>query len=315
MELIRIGGNTNRDKIKDMLDKCFFNSKVRIEEKNYEKRFDFLFYLGKLRSSDEIALYDSLAKLIQDIIVNIYIKDVIKERVIKICGEYTPKEKEEISGIAHEILKDKSYYMNERDMINKDIVNYLIESNSILVDGYMRFRLKEYLYLVDISIEKAIFELESEKEYKEFLGMLQYFVNMQESELELVNVIIKDNDYFLIDMDDNILENGLLDDIDELYYDEVSKADLLVSSLIVIAPKELVIHIEENKEDELISIITEVFGDRIRICRGCEKCKLNKNNKKNKESWFIQLFLFVLLEKDDLSDIIIRNITYGGYYE
>ena len=282
VEPIRIGGNTNKDRIKDMLDKYFFNSKVEIEEKDYEKRFDFIFYLGKKRSSDEIAFYDSLAKLIQDIIVNLYLKDVIKDRVIKICEEYTVKEKEEISKFTHEILKDNNYYMNERAMIEKDIVNYLIENNSILIDGYMRFRLREYLYLVDISIEKAIFELESEKEYTEFLGMLQYFVNIQESKLELVNVIIKDNDYFLLDIDDNILEKGLLDDVDELYYDEVSKADLLVSSLIVISPRELVIHVEKNKEKELISIITEVFGDRVNICHGCEKCKLN--NRKNKKS-------------------------------
>lgn len=283
MEPIRIGGNTNKNKIKDMLDKYFFNSKVEIEEKDYEKRFDFIFYFGKKRSTDEIAFYDSLAKLIQEIIVNIYVKDVIKDRVIKICEEYTIKEKEEITKITHDILKDNNYYINERAMIQKDIVNYLIENNSILIDGYMRFRLRQYLYLVDISIEKAIFEMETENEYKEFLGMLQYFVNIQESKLELVNVIIKDKDYFLLDMDDNILEDGFLDGVDEaLYYDEVSKADLLVSSLIVIAPKKLVIHIKENKEEEVISIITEVFGDRVSICHGCEKCKLN--NKKNKKS-------------------------------
>ena len=283
MEPIRIGGNTNKDRIKDMLDKYFFNSKVEIEEKNYEKRFDFIFYLGKRRSFDEIAFYDSLAKLIQDIIVNIYIKDIIKDRVIKICEEYTIEEKKEIISITHKILINNNYYVNERAMIQKDIVNYLIENNSILIDGYMRFRLREYLYLIDISIEKAIFELETEKEYKEFLGMLQYFVNIQESKLELVNVIIKDNDYFLLDMDDNILEDGLLDQVeDELYYDEVSKADLLVSSLIVIAPQKLVIHIQENKEEELISIITEVFGDKVSICHGCDKCKLN--NRRNRKS-------------------------------
>ena len=281
MEPIRIGGNTNKDRIKDMLDKYFFNSKVEIEEKNYEKRFDFIFYLGKKRSTDEIAFYESLAKLIQEIIVNIYVNDVIKDRVNKICEEYTIKEKEEITKFTHEILKDSNYYINERAMIQKDIVDYLIENNSILIDGYMRFRLREYLYLIDISIEKAIFELETENEYKEFLGMLQYFVNMQESKIELVNVIIKDNDYILLDANDNILEDGLLDDVEEeLHYDEVSKADLLVSSLIVIAPKKLVIHIKENKEDEIISIIKEVFGDRVSICHGCEKCKINKNSKK-----------------------------------
>lgn len=284
MEPIRIGGNTNKDRIKDMLDKYFFNSKVEIEEKDYEKRFDFIFYFGKKRSTDEIAFYDSLAKLIQEIIVNIYVKDVIKDRVMKICEKYTNKEREEIVVISHEILKNRNYYTDERTRIEKDIVNYLIENNSMLIDGYMRFRLKEYLYLIDISIERAILEIQSETEYEEFLGMLQYFVNIQESEFELVNVVIKDHDYFLMDMDDNLLEDGLLVDMDELYYDQISKSDLLVSSLIAMAPKQLVIHVEKNREEELVTIIKEVFGDRVSLCRGCEKCKLNKNNKKNKKS-------------------------------
>lgn len=283
MEPIRIGGNTNKDRIKDMLDKYFFNSKVKIEEKDYEKRFDFLFHLGKKKSLDEIAFYDSLANLVQDIIVNIYIKKIIKDRVIKICGEYTMVEKEEIIESTHEILKDINYYTNERAMINKDIINYIIENNSILIDGYMRFRLKKYLYLIDISIEKAIFDLETEKEYEEFLGMLQYFVDMQEPKLELVNVIVQDNDYFLLDMDNNILENGLLDDVErDLYYEEVSKADLLISSLIVISPERLIVHIEEGKEKELVSVITELFRDRVSFCRKCEMCRIDIKLKKGK---------------------------------
>lgn len=273
---IRIGGNKDRDTIRDMVDKYFFNSKVKIEEQGYEDRFDFLFYLGKQKSIDEISFYDKLANLIQDIIVNIYIKDVIKDRVIKICTEYTSDEKKEIIRLTHRILKDRNSYPEERVEVNRNLIDYLIENNNLLIDGYMNFRLKEYLYLVDISIEKSIFALESEKEYEEFLGMLQYFVDIQEPKLELVNVIIKDNNYILLDMDNNILEDGALDEVEhDLYYEDISKADLLISSLIVISPYRLVVHIEEGEQEEIITVISQVFRDRVTFCDGCEKCSIN----------------------------------------
>lgn len=273
---IRIGGNKDRDTIRDMVDKYFFNSKVKIEEQGYEDRFDFLFYLGKQKSINEISFYDKLANLIQDIIVNIYIKDVIKDRAIKICTEYTSDEKKEIVKLTHGILKDRNSYAEERVEINRNLIDYLIENNNLLIDGYMNFRLKEYLYLVDISIEKSIFALESEKEYEEFLGMLQYFVDIQEPKLELVNVIIKDNNYILLDMDNNILEGGDLDEVEhDLYYEDISKADLLISSLIVISPDRLVVHIEEGEQEEIITVISQVFRDRVTFCDGCEKCSIN----------------------------------------
>lgn len=283
MEPIRIGGNGDKDTVKNMLNKHFFNSKVEIQEQDYDKRFDFMFYLAKNKSFDEIAFYDSLANLIQDIVINIYVKQIIKDRVGKICTQYTLDEKNEIIKYTHNILKNKNNYPKERQGINRDIVDYLIENKSISIDGYMRFRLKEYLYIVDISIEDAIFDLESEREYEEFLSMLQYFVDIQEPKLELVNVIIQDQDYFLIDLDNEILETGILDEINkDLYGEEVSKADLLVSSLIVLSPEKLVIHIEEGKEKELMDVISEIFRDRVTICNGCEKCKINVKLKRGK---------------------------------
>ena len=100
-----------------------------------------------------------------------------------------------------------------------------------------------------MAIEKAISQLEVEKEYLEFLNMLQYFVDIQEPKADLVNVIIKDGDYFLLDKDNNPIENGLLTSMEgDFLYEDISKADLLVSSLIVLSPKKLIIHIEEGEE-------------------------------------------------------------------
>lgn len=284
MEPIRIGGNKNKVEIKNMIDKYFLNSKIEIKEKGLEDRFEFIFFLEKTRHLDEIVLYNNLSNLVQDIIVEIYIDQVIKDRVIKICSDYSTSEKKDIVSFVHQMLLDTNNYVKERIKINDEICDYLMEHNSLLIDGYIEFRLRDYLYIIDISIEKAILDLETEKEYMEFLNMLHYFVDIQEPKYELVNVIVKDDDYIILDLDNNVIEDGLLEDMEsELLYGDIGKVDLLISSLIVISPNKLIIHVKDiEKEQQLVDITSEIFKDRVKFCQGCEQCQVNVKLKNGK---------------------------------
>jgi len=277
MEAIRIGSSEKKDEAKVIIERYFSNSKIKVEEEDYEDRFLFLFSLRRKKDLGDIALYNAIAKLVQDLILEIYIKQVIKDRVTKICSDYSLAEKEEIIVSTHSTLMNENYYIREKNIINEDIVDYLIENNTLLIDGYMNFRLRRFLYLVDISIEKAISDIEIEREYLEFLNMLQYFVDIQEPKSELINVIINDKDYYLLDKDNNIIDNRLLNDMaEDLAYEDISKVDLLISSLIVLSPIKLIIHMEKDKDKdkELVTVITQVFKDKVEFCNGCEICKI-----------------------------------------
>lgn len=284
MEPIRIGGNKNKIEIKNIIDKYFLNSKIEIKEKGLEDRFEFIFYLEKKSHLDEIVFYNNLSNLIQDIIVEIYIDEVIRDRVAKICSDYSIAEKQDIVSFVHKMLLDTNNYVKERIIINDGICDYLMEHNSLIIDGYIQFRLRDYLYIIDISIEKAILDLESEKEYMEFLNMLHYFVDVQEPRYELVNVMVKDDDYVILDLDNNVIEDGLLKDMEnESLYGDIGKVDLLISSLIVISPKQLIIHVKDiEKEKQFVDIISEIFKDRVRFCQGCVQCQVSVKLKNDK---------------------------------
>ncbi|MBU5427324.1 putative sporulation protein YtxC [Tissierella pigra] len=283
MQAIKIGGNLKKDEVQNLINRYFSDSKVTIREEDYQERYEFEFTLNNKRNIEDIAFYRAIANLIQDIILEIYIKPIIIDRVLKICGNYSSADKEIIFASAHSTILNQNYYIKEKNKINEEILNHIIENNHIIIDGFMNFRLRRYIYILDISIEKSIGEFEVEKEYQEFMNMLKYFVDVQEPKYELVNVIIKNNDYFLLDQDNNIIENGLLEYTpEEEFYKDISKADLLVSSLIVISPLKIKIHIEEGEEEELISVISKVFGDKIEFCHGCEKCEIKTKVKKGK---------------------------------
>lgn len=283
MQIIKIGGNANKDEVASLVSKYFSNSKVKIQQDDYENRYEYLFEFGKKKALEDIALYNTVASLVKDIIIEIYTKQLIKDRVVKICADYSQSEKEEIIVSTHSILNNEDYFTKEKGMIYEEILNYLIENNALLIDGFMNFRLNRFLYTIDIAIEKAVGEFEVEKEYLEFLNMLQYFVDIQVPKYDVINVIVKDSDYFLLDKDNEIIENGLLEEMpDDPLYDEVSKADLLISSLIVLAPLNIILHIQEGNEKELVSVISQVFRDKVKICNGCEICKIESMLRKGK---------------------------------
>ena len=76
-------------------------------------------------------------------------------------------------------------------MLNHELLSYLIENNILIIDGYLTFRPKTFNYLIDKAIDKVIIEIQLEKEYDEFIYMLQTFVDSQYPKIDLVNVVIK----------------------------------------------------------------------------------------------------------------------------
>ena len=286
MRAIKIGGDMNKEEVKILMGRYFSNSNVNILEEDYNDRFEFSFSFGKKKDFDDIAVYNTITNMIFDIIFEIYFKELMKERIAKICIEYSTEEKEKILSLTYENTKSKKNFIREKTIIKEEILNHLIENNTLILDGFMHFRLRRFIYILDISIEKAISEIETEKEYLEFVNMLQYFVEIQESKEELINVIIKGDNYLLLDKDNKPIENGLLNVMDEdLWNEDMSKGDLLVSSLIVLSPLKLIVHIEENKEKDLIDILSKVFKDKITICNNCNICELKQKDRREKKNY------------------------------
>ncbi len=252
MQAIKIGGDTGKEEVKIILDKYFLNAKLNIEENDYKDRFEFSFFPGRERNFYDISFYSQLGKLVNDIIMKVYIKRVIVERVEKICIDYSRIEKQELMESAHYLLLNESCFSIEKNRILEDIIDYIMENNSIIIDGFVNFRLNNFLYVIDMSIEKAISNYEIEK------------------------------DYYLLDKNYNLIEEASIEDIqNELLTDGISKADLLVSSLIVLSPLKLIIH-GKNIESETLDLISKIFKEKIEFCNGCNICAKDIKNKNSK---------------------------------
>lgn len=132
-----------------------------------------------------------MADFIQSIILDFYSRELISERVNKVIKEIGGLDHYNIKEKVYEVLIDDKEFVREKSMLNHELLSYLIENNILIIDGYLTFRPKTFNYLIDKAIDKVIIEIQLEKEYDEFIYMLQTFVDSQYSKIDLVNVVIK----------------------------------------------------------------------------------------------------------------------------
>lgn len=104
-------------------------------------------------------------------------------------------------------------------------------------------------------------ELIIQREYDEFIKLLKYFLDIQEPKIKEVYVTALDNgSYELKDVDDNKIYNEyFMEDIISSY-GSVNYDDLLMSTLITLAPRKIIINNSNSfTNKELLNTIIRVF--------------------------------------------------------
>ncbi|TCP53685.1 putative sporulation protein YtxC [Tumebacillus sp. BK434] len=141
----------------------------------------------------------------------------------------------------------------------------LLLGHELLIEGLLRFRmrsLQEDLHRVALqSIDEYLMDLE----YQEFVKILRYFLDVQEPRLPLLHMVCLDeNTTRLYNAEGKPIEPGdIADPVVE---------DMLMSTLISLAPEKLHIHAGGESLPPLAETVTKIFADKTVVCRGCPLC-------------------------------------------
>ncbi|GAA0181899.1 putative sporulation protein YtxC [Clostridium sediminicola] len=183
------------------------------------------------------------------------------------------------------LTKDKEVYKDEvlgcinikNDAIEK-IVQCMMEKNEINIEGYYTFRKRDLKTDMEEILNKIVEQFMIQKEYDEFIKLLKYFVNIQESKIELIEIIINDKgDYSIRNANGESIIEEMIQDINGSNYEgNVGIEDLIISGLITYCPEKINIYGKENcKNNEMVETIKNVFEDKVYFCdtREIEKVK------------------------------------------
>ncbi len=232
---------------------------------------------------------------ISNILYNIAIEEFSRDEIQQLLLEnYFFLRYDEMKDVSQRVVKilrneekitdeDMVYCMNKKNDIITKIKLCIDENDEINIQGFIRFRMKELKEELEDIVNRVVEKYMAEKEYNEFIKLLKYFVDVQESKIETINIIIRPNgDYGIQDKDGNDIMSEIFNNLtDTKYSDSVSVEDLIISGLITYCPENIIIHGKENCDNkEILDTIQKVFEERVDFCTNCEACNKIKETVK-----------------------------------
>ena len=215
----------------------------------------------------------------------------IKKLILKNYFYFDFNERKHIVEMCFDIFTDdfNLYFDKKYNCLINDFESYLKNNKSIILDGFLNFRIKDYMSILEEVVDEAVNNFVIEKEYLEFISLLKMYVNSQKSTCDIVHLIYNNESSILLDKDKNIIK--VSDDVFKAKYlsdISFSSNDYALNSLLTLIPKKIYIHLIDNCIDEFIHTLSLIFESRVEICTDCDICKIYKNNPMNLKRTFIK---------------------------
>lgn len=218
-----------------------------------------------------------LANAITETIVGHWEQDYIN-RLLRRKYHLTKEEIREVLAKALQYLNGglgQTYRVHRRTYLMEQILACLDTQAFLDVEGFLRFRAQNYRGEIDKAVSFAVDEFVLEREYVEFIELLKHFLDTQVPRMDTLHVLINSRGKFNLYNDNGQIVTGqFLDEFSvEEGSNEFSYEDLLISSLIAVAPHHVILHIEYDGYKDTLRTISQVFQDRVSYCAGCDLCK------------------------------------------
>ena len=269
---------TNNNKILDYL----LNSLEDIDNikvsKNKFKIYNnvIIHYLG----NDINGFYDKLSDIIYNLIIIFYEKKLLSRLVNSNYFYFLDFEKKQIVDLCLDIINSDEFNddsnQNIKDSrkiaIKKGVYEYFRQNKQMILDGFINFRLRSYLKILDYSTDIGVNKFIIEREYIEFIKLLKLYIETNSSNIDMVHLIYSNKTSFLTDENKNLIKVD--DDIFNVKYlsdISFSSNDYTLNALLTLLPQKIYIHLIDE-EDEFINTLKLIFDKRIVLCTNCDIC-------------------------------------------
>ncbi|MCL6460207.1 MAG: putative sporulation protein YtxC, partial [Gorillibacterium sp.] len=171
--------------------------------------------------------------------------------------------------------KEKARSIKRFRQISEEIDLCLHQNGYVNLDGLLAFRLEGYRDDLKETVDYAVDEYLLDKQYQEFISLLKYFVYIQKTKVASVHLLHKgDSDFVLLNEQFEPIHPSVAggEITMETLEKELNFEDIIVSTLITVAPARIYIH-SRTPELQIIKTIRQIFEDRACLC-DCKKCNL-----------------------------------------
>ena len=214
--------------------------------------------------------YNELSNTLVSVIINFYEKNLLKSIIKSNYFYFSESEQEIVLNKCLNYLTDKSTveYQVRIEHIYIATLKYITNNKSMILSGFINFRLSNYMKILDYVVDTFVNELVVDREYKEFINLLKSYVNSKPSTINTVHFIYKNTNSVILDS--NYKKIPFTDDLANLnYISDVSfsENDISLNTLLTLLPQKIIIHLSKES-DEFIKTLICIFENRIEFATG-----------------------------------------------
>ena len=237
------------------------------------------------RGNDDKKFIHEISCILSCLIIDELEETFLKKIILKNYFYFNYNERKHILDMCFDIFADdfNTYFDKKYNCLISAFEDYLTINKSIVLTGFINFRIKDYMSILEDIVDEAVNTFIIEKEYFEFVSLLKMYISSQPSNCEIVHLIYNNENSILLDESKNVI--NISDDIFKAKYlsdISFSSNDYALNSLLTLLPKKIYIHLIDNCVDEFIHTLGLIFEGRVEICTDCNICKIYKNNKVKK---------------------------------
>lgn len=220
--------------------------------------------------------YNFLAKILCDEIILFYEPKIVR-RLINFEYFYFDEPDKRVIFDEYKILLKKfsdKDFEEKNDIITQGIIDYLKDNKSIVLDGFVTFRLPSYMSYLSFYVQESVNQFILDKEYLEFVSLLKAYVDSKVPANKVINLIYVGSEAILLSDNGDIID---LDSFDSIYLSDItfSNNDYVLNTLVGMLPSKIILHLITPK-DNFIDTIKLIFGNKVKSCEGCDLCHAYK---------------------------------------
>lgn len=151
-----------------------------------------------------------------------------------------------------------------KTFIDKEISEFVKEQDTIYLDGFIRFRLKDYIRKLYEHTEDKIDSYLISLNYFKIIEPIRELIKVQNSRIETLIIELDQEGYKLYDENKILLEKELTDNLIKKFANFTDLNMELISQLINIAPKNIILKLKNDKLDickTIVKTIKKIFDE------------------------------------------------------
>lgn len=217
--------------------------------------------MSKLKDSN------MLCSGIADLIISLIKERDLKQYIWKTYTNINEEDKNSVYIEATHLFDKKEDFIKET--IYTKVNEFIRENNDLNLEGFLRFRMKDFISYISILSDIALEEHLIKRDKKEFLDSLKYFIDIQEEKMELLRIIIMEDGHFILsDENGNEVENLKNEELINLAMEEnLNNEDILISAIMTLCPKKIEILDRSNNKNskEIIEMVNLLFEGKVTV--------------------------------------------------